>query len=70
MVTIGNITVYEYEHPDNVNTKRMLINVHDIYGLRYDNLKQVSDQMAIQSGGFKVVLPDFFRGDGWDTDRE
>lgn len=71
MVNIGNLTVYEYEAPlNNLNNKRLLIGVHDIYGLRYENLKQVTDQMAIQSGGFKAVLPDFFRGDTWDVDRE
>jgi len=70
MINIGNLTVYEYEAPDNKNKKRLLIGVHDIYGLRYDNLKQVTDQMAIQSDGFKAVLPDFFRGDTWDVDRD
>lgn len=70
LVTIGNLSVYEYEAPNNVNNKRLLIGVHDIYGLRYDNLKQVTDQMAIQSGGFRAILPDFYRGDAWDVDRE
>lgn len=48
----------------------MLIGVHDIYGIKYDNLKQVADQLAIQSDGFRAVFPDFFRGDVWDVDRK
>lgn len=70
MVVIGNITVYHYDAVTNINRKRMLIGVHDIYGIKYDNLKQVADEMAIQSGGFSAVLPDFFRGDVWDVDRK
>jgi len=71
LFTVGNLTIYEYEHPNNVNKKRMLIHVHDIYGITTnDNLKQVTDQIAIQSGGFLVALPDFFRGDPWAVDRD
>lgn len=66
MINIGNLSVYEYEAPDNANKKRLLIGVHDIYGLAYPNLKQVTDQMAVQSGGFIAVLPDFFRGEAYD----
>jgi len=69
-IDIGNLTVYQYESPDNINKKRLLICVHDIYGIENDNFKQITDQMAIQSGGFIVVLPDFFRGDAWHADRD
>lgn len=48
----------------------MLINAYDIYGMENANLKQVSDLMAAQSGGFLVAQPDFFRGDYWRVDRE
>lgn len=41
----------------------MLIGVYDIYGFAYENLKQVLDDMASQNGGFRAILPDFFRGD-------
>lgn len=29
-------------------------------------MMQVADNMALQHNGFRVVLPDFFRGDHWD----
>lgn len=48
----------------------MLIAVYDVFGFAYPNMKQVVDQIAVQSGGFLVTLPDFFRGDGWDIDGE
>lgn len=67
---IGDLPVYEYEAPNNVNKKRMLIGVYDIYGFSNQNLKQVADQLAVQSGGFLIVVPDFFRGDYWDVDRK
>ncbi len=67
---IGNLPVYEYDPPNNINKKRMLIGVYDIFGWGYPNLKQVTDQLATQSGGFMAVLPDFFRGDNWDFERE
>lgn len=68
--TIGNISVYEYETPNNINKKRMLINTYDIYGMENANLRQVSDLLAAQNGGFLVALPDFFRGDNWRVDRK
>ncbi len=66
--------MYEYEAPDNVNKNRMLIAVYDIFGFTNENLMQVTDQIAVQSGGFRAILPDFFRGEqnsaergDWDT---
>ncbi|XP_037047402.1 uncharacterized AIM2 family protein C30D10.14-like [Bradysia coprophila] len=44
----------------------MLIAVHDIFGFSSSNMKQITDHMAVQAGGFRVALPDFFRGDHWD----
>jgi len=44
----------------------MLIGVYDVYGFFNSNLKQVADQLAVQSGGFLVAVPDFFLGDHWD----
>lgn len=46
----------------------MLIGVYDIFGFANSNMKQVTDHMALQAGGFRAVLPDFFRGDHWDVD--
>ncbi|KAJ6638609.1 putative AIM2 family protein C30D10.14 [Pseudolycoriella hygida] len=60
---IGNLPVYEFEDENNQRTNRLLLGVYDIYGFAYQNLKQVIDEMAVQSGGFKVILPDFFRGE-------
>jgi len=62
-IIIGNLTVYEYEAPDNANKNRMLIGAYDAFGFGYDNIKQVVDQLAVQNGGFKAILPDFFRGE-------
>lgn len=70
MVQIGNLPVYEYEVPDNENHYRMLVGVYDIYGFAYDNLKQVMDQMAEQSGGFRVILPDFYRNESANPDHK
>jgi len=64
VINIGNLPVYEV--PDNVNSGRMLIHIHDIFGFSSPNLRQVADLMALQQGGFRVVLPDFFRGESWD----
>lgn len=63
VINIGNLPVYEA--PDNVNRRRMIIGVYDIFGFSHPNMQQVTDLMALQAGGFKVVLPDFFRGEHW-----
>lgn len=64
IINIGNLPIYVA--PDNANSNRMLIIIHDIFGFGSSNLRQVADVMALQSNGFRVVLPDFFRGEGWD----
>lgn len=48
----------------------MLVGVYDIYGFAYENLKQVMDQMAEQGGGFRVILPDFYRGESANPDHK
>jgi len=58
---IGNLTVYE---SDNRSSKRLLIAVYDIFGFS-DNMKEVVDTIA-DLYGFRVVMPDFFRGFWWD----
>lgn len=63
VVNIGDLPVYE--SPDNVDNRRMLIGVYDIFGFANYNMKQVTDQMGLQAGGFRAILPDFFRGDYW-----
>jgi len=65
VINIGDLPVYEYEAPNNVNRKRMLIAGYDVHGFSYSNLKHVVDQMAVQNGGFRAILPDYFRGDDW-----
>lgn len=57
---IGDLPIYEA--PDNVNRRRMLIAVYDIFGFSHPNIKQITDLMALQGGGFRTILPDFFRG--------
>jgi len=66
MINIGNLPAYEYDTPNNTNRNRMLIGVYDIFGLANTNMMQVADRMALQGGGFRVVVPDFYRGDHWD----
>lgn len=61
IVQIGNLPVYEYEAPNNQNKNRMLVGVYDIYGFAYENLKQVIDEMAVQSGGFRAILPKVYK---------
>lgn len=64
VINIGNLPVYEAA--DNVDKRRMLIGVYDIFGFSNPNMKQVTDHLALQAGGFRAVLPDFFRGESWD----
>lgn len=66
IINIGNLPVYEA--PGNVDRRRLLIAVYDIFGFATNNMKQITDQMSLQYGGFRAVLPDFFRGDHWDID--
>lgn len=63
VINLGNLPVYEA--PDNANSRRMIIIIHDIFGgFLETNMMQVTDVMALQ--GFRTVLPNFFRGEGWD----
>jgi len=64
IINIGNLPVYEAA--DNLNSRRVLIAIYDIFGLSHPNMKQITDHMALQLGGFRAVLPDFFRGENWD----
>lgn len=60
VINMGDLPIYEA--PDNVDKRRMLIAVYDIFGFSHPNMKQISDLMALEAGGFRVILPDFFRG--------
>lgn len=64
VINIGDIPVYEAA--DNANNRRMLIGVYDIFAFSHPNMKQITDHMALQAGGFRAILPDFFRNDYWD----
>jgi len=57
---LNNMTVYE---TINKTYKRVLIAAHDIFGLS-NNTKQVIDKLA-DGFGFKIILPDFYRGHEW-----
>jgi hypothetical protein len=61
-----DLPVYEAPLANANGTKRMLIGVYDIFGHANPNLKQVTDEFSLQHGGFRAILPDFFRGDSWD----
>lgn len=64
VINIGNLPVYEA--PDNVHKRRMLIGVYDVFGFSHSNMMQITDMMALQAGGFRAILPDFFRGESMD----
>lgn len=61
---IGNLTVYE---SDNRAAQRLLIAVHDIFGM-HENIKQIADEIG-NLYNFRVIVPDFFHGFPWDLDR-
>lgn len=48
----------------------MLVGVYDIYGFAFENIKQVVDQLAVQKGGFRAILPDFYRGESANPDHK
>lgn len=60
VINVGDLPVYEA--PDNINRRRMIIAVYDIFGFSMPNMMQITDLMALQAGGFRTILPDFFRG--------
>jgi len=64
IINIGNLPVYEAA--DNLDKKRLVIAIYDIFGLSHPNMKQVTDHVALQNDGFRTVMPDFFRGESWD----
>jgi len=64
IINVGNLPVYEAA--DNLDKRRLLIAIYDIFGLSHPNMKQVTDLMALQNDGFRAVMPDFFRGENWD----
>ncbi|TPX30528.1 hypothetical protein SmJEL517_g05916 [Synchytrium microbalum] len=43
------------------NAKRTIIFCYDVIGYQPRNTRQTVDQLALR-GGFKVIMPDFFRG--------
>eukprot|EP01012_Entosiphon_sulcatum_P019652 TRINITY_DN2455_c0_g1_i1.p1 TRINITY_DN2455_c0_g1~~TRINITY_DN2455_c0_g1_i1.p1 ORF type:complete len:246 (+),score=45.56 TRINITY_DN2455_c0_g1_i1:62-799(+) len=56
-VKVGDVDVYVVGSGD-----RAIITVYDIFGL-HPNAYQAADKLA--SSGFRVYLPDFFRGKPW-----
>ncbi|CAG7731309.1 unnamed protein product [Allacma fusca] len=57
---IGDLEVYETA---DTTPKKVLICAYDIFGV-HPNIRQVSDILAL--AGFRVVIPDFFRGNKLD----
>jgi len=47
------------------DSKTALIGIYDIFGT-HPNTQQGADHLAKQCG-YTILLPDFFRGKGWDT---
>jgi len=58
---LGNISIYETL---DTTPKGLLIAVYDIFG-DTANTRLFSDLLA-QAYGFRIVVPDFFRGVPWD----
>ncbi|KAI9311597.1 dienelactone hydrolase [Dichotomocladium elegans] len=49
------------------DANKAILVIYDIYGL-HNNTKQFCDILA-QQGGYKVVMPDFFRGKPWTFEK-
>ncbi|KAG0173532.1 hypothetical protein DFQ28_008198 [Apophysomyces sp. BC1034] len=58
---IGDLPVYTVGPSD---AKKAIIVIYDIFGL-HKNTQQFCDVLA-EHRGYKVLLPDFFRGDAWN----
>eukprot|EP00127_Corallochytrium_limacisporum_P005899 Clim_evm44s214 gene=Clim_evmTU44s214 len=57
--TIGDLPIYEIGEGKNA-----VIVVYDIYGFEAGRVRFICDQLAEE--GFRVILPDFLRGDGFE----
>jgi len=62
-ITVDDLTVYETV---NKEPKILLIAAYDIFGFSHPSIKQFCDKLA-SSGKFRVAMPDFFRGAGFDA---
>ena len=62
-VNIGDFEIYETKDK---TPNKVLICAYDIFGF-HPVTKQVADRLAL--AGFRVVMPDFFRGKPWPQER-
>jgi dienelactone hydrolase len=62
--TLGDLPLYTVGAED---AKHAVIVSYDIYGFNGGRIRNICDQIA--NCGYRVVLPDFFRGDCWTTER-
>ena len=60
-VQLGDMIIYE---TGDATSKRLLISVYDIFGF-HPNSKQLCDKIG--QTGFRVIMPDFFRGSPWNS---
>ncbi|KAI8141602.1 dienelactone hydrolase family-domain-containing protein [Fennellomyces sp. T-0311] len=49
------------------DAKKAVVVIYDIFGF-HNNTKQFCDVLA-KVGGYKVIMPDFFRGDSWNEEK-
>ncbi len=59
--TLGDLPIYTIGEGD-----KAIIFIYDIFGADAGRTKLCCDQLA--DAGFFVILPDFFRGEPWDSD--
>lgn len=64
-ITLGNLTIYETTEK---NSTRLIISIYDAFGFSNNNVKEVADRLSKVQGGFRVIVPDFYRGEFWHGD--
>jgi len=65
LTTAVGMTIYE---TGEANSTHLLIMIHDIFGIGPStNCIEVAD--ILSDGAFRVVLPDFFHGETWSSER-
>lgn len=64
-----DLTIYEAPYDESNKPNKLLICAYDIFGF-HPNTKEVCDLLATTAdSGFRVILPDFYRGDYWSEER-